>query len=136
MSQENVENVRRFITAFNRKDFDAAAEGLADDVVWTTFLAATEGTGSLHGPGAVRRSWREQAEAFAGQSFQVEALEFVELGPGTLLVPLRVSGRGAASGLEVDATYFAVLTFRRGKIVRVDSYADKDEALEAVGLRE
>jgi ketosteroid isomerase-like protein len=51
-------------------------------------------------------------------------------------VTVRMPGRGRGSGIEVEAHYYAVYTLGGGVIVRMDEYADRAEALEAVGLRE
>ena len=49
---------------------------------------------------------------------------------------VRVVGRGAGSGLPIDMDLAHVVTFRDGKIARVDVYYDRSEALGAVGLEE
>jgi ketosteroid isomerase-like protein len=38
-------------------------------------------------------------------------------------------------GVEVDARSYQVHTLREGKLVRMDEYMDRDEALEAAGLQ-
>ncbi len=45
-------------------------------------------------------------------------------------------GRGRGSGVEVDARFYDVYTLRNGKIVRVDEFAEREDALEAAGLSE
>jgi ketosteroid isomerase-like protein len=47
---------------------------------------------------------------------------------------VRVVGHGAGSGLAVDMDLAHVVTFRDGKIARVDVYYDRSEALKAAGL--
>jgi ketosteroid isomerase-like protein len=42
-----------------------------------------------------------------------------------------ISGRGAKSGIEVEARIAHVFTFRDDKILRVQSFEDRDEALRA-----
>jgi ketosteroid isomerase-like protein len=49
---------------------------------------------------------------------------------------VRVVGHGAGSGLPVDMRLAHVVTFRDGKITRLDVYYDRSEALRAVGLEE
>jgi ketosteroid isomerase-like protein len=44
--------------------------------------------------------------------------------------------RGRSSGVEVDYDYWAVFTFRDGKIVRTEWFEGRDAALEAAGLSE
>ena len=45
-------------------------------------------------------------------------------------------GRGRSSGVRVAERLYEVYTLRNGRIVRVDEFSDRAEALEAVGLRE
>jgi ketosteroid isomerase-like protein len=49
---------------------------------------------------------------------------------------VRFVGHGAGSGLPVEMEVAHVVTFRDGKIARVDEYYDRAEALEAAGLSE
>jgi ketosteroid isomerase-like protein len=51
-----------------------------------------------------------------------------------LLVEVRMTATGASSGLAVEQTGWQVLRFRDGKVIRVDGYGSRAEALEAVGL--
>jgi ketosteroid isomerase-like protein len=43
--------------------------------------------------------------------------------------------RGDA-GVEIDARFYDVYTLRDGKIVRMDQFTERSEALEAVALSE
>jgi hypothetical protein len=45
-------------------------------------------------------------------------------------------GRGRGSGVETDARFYGVYTVRDAKIVRMDEFTERSEALEAAGLRE
>lgn len=74
-----------------------------------------------------------QAEAF--DLFQVEPLEFIEAGD-RVVVPVRFGGRARHTGLEIDFSVVHVLTLRAERLLRIDIYGSKPEALEAVGLRE
>ena len=44
--------------------------------------------------------------------------------------------RGRTSGAEVELNYWVVITFREGRIVRDQWFADRAEAREAAGLSE
>jgi ketosteroid isomerase-like protein len=46
------------------------------------------------------------------------------------------AGRAKTSGVQTDIRYAVVYTLRDGKIVRGREYIDRDQALEALGLRE
>ena len=58
---------------------------------------------------------------------------FLDLGD-RVVVTVRLTARGRGSGIEVDARFYDVFTLRGGKIVRMDQFAERSEALEAVGL--
>jgi ketosteroid isomerase-like protein len=137
MSQKNVEAIKRGIDAFNRGDWDAALEEFADDAVWVAIFAPVTGERSLYGRDAIKQSWEAAAEVFGGGgTYRAEPLEFRDLGAGTVLVSLRLIGRGTASDVEIDTRFAQLWTLRQGKPVRVDSYADVAEALDAAGLSE
>ena len=53
-----------------------------------------------------------------------------------VVVTARHRGRGRESGVSVDARFYEIYSLRDGKIVRVDEFAERIEALEAAGLRE
>ena len=92
-------------------------------------------------PGAVhltgRPAVREWLVTFAEtwESFQIvpERIEAVE-GDRVLAVG-RISAKGRASGVEVDQLVGHVLTLRDGRIVRWDSYAAAEDAVEVTGGR-
>ena len=134
MSQENVDVVRRAYAAWNRRDFDEAAELLAPDIEWRmpsnlpdaeTWRSSEE---VMHGLGVFLESW---------DRLRVEVQEYIDAGDRVVAL-LRYSGRAALTGLELEgsAVDAAVWTLREGKVVKVEMYGDTSEALEAVGLRE
>jgi ketosteroid isomerase-like protein len=45
-------------------------------------------------------------------------------------------GEGKASRIEIEQEFFMLFTFQGGKIVRIESILERDQALEAAGLRE
>jgi ketosteroid isomerase-like protein len=62
---------------------------------------------------------------------------FIDAGHDRVLVFSREGGRGKESGAEVQTHLTAHLwTLRDGKAIRMQSYWERAEALEAVGLSE
>jgi len=53
-----------------------------------------------------------------------------------VLVLVRLHGRMAGTESEVEMISASVYLMRDGKVARVEHYANRAEALEAVGLRE
>ena len=136
MSQAHIDLIRRGFEAFNRGDWDAALEFVAEDVVWGAYLASMDGERAIFGHESLRRTWQAQRDDLGGDDFKVEARDIRDLGAGSLLVKLRVTGRGSASGVPVRLEYVQLWTMRGGLVVRLDNYASEADALEAAGLSE
>jgi ketosteroid isomerase-like protein len=135
MSQAHIDLIRRGFEAFNRGDWDAALEFVAEDVVWGAYLASMDGERAIFGHESLRRAWQAQRDDLGGEDFRVEARDIRDLGAGSLLVKLRVTGRGTASGVPVHLEYVQLWTMRGDIVVRLDNYASEAEVLEAAGLR-
>jgi ketosteroid isomerase-like protein len=133
MSETNVDLIKRGMALFNVKDWDGAIQFVAEDAVWRTYFGSLDGESSRYGRDAIKKSWVEAAEVFGAAAYRVEPKEFRDLGGGTVLVRVVLSGRGTASGADVEAEVVQLWTIREGLTVRVDSYATVAKALEAVG---
>ena len=135
MSQENVEIVRRLYTAFNQLDTESFRNVWADDAEWRPALI---GGGLLEGE--VYRGLDDVAEFLKVQeetweSVTADPLAIRDLGENVLAeVRLRAVGRG--SGVPVERITWTVFEIREDKIVAGRVYTVREEALEAVGLRE
>ncbi len=129
MSQENVEIVRRAFEAFNSSDFEAAARAFHPDI---EFVRAG-GQAPVRGVAALRE-WMKP-EAFEDQRF--ELLDLTVNG-NKILVGLRFTSRGAASGLPLETAPFAVYTMDDGLITRLEAFLPHEQidALKAAGLSE
>jgi uncharacterized protein len=128
MSQENVEVVREIWDAYSRGDFDQIRAHSDPAVV---MISVEEGP--LYGIEAVRKNQERWSEAWKDSETTVD--EVIGVGD-RVFVAARFRGRGRASGAEVQGRHFEVYTLRNGKVLRVDEYADREEALEAAGLSE
>ena len=132
MSQENVERLREVYQAFNAsKQVDGDA--LTPDVEFIQPDDIGGGEGVYHGREGFMRGVRELTETFA--DFHVEAEELFDLGQRVVAL-VRLRGRGRGSGVPIDAPFAHVVTFRGEQIAHFKAYEHRDEALEAVGLRE
>jgi ketosteroid isomerase-like protein len=132
MSQENVDKAREFIAAYNRRDFDAAIKDFDPEIEWV--LPARQQSDSGTGPEAALRFFEDIDETM--EELELKPQEFVD-GGDHVATRLRHRGRGKISGVEIDEElYHQVATFRNGRIVRMEYFADWDAALEAAGLRE
>jgi uncharacterized protein len=123
MSQ-NVEIVRRFL-AF---DIDEALTYADPGIVWNPIEESP-----TQGHDAVRASlarWKGEWD-----DYKLVPEEFVDRGD-RVVVTVRLRGRGRGSGVEIAARFYDVYTIRGGKIVRMDQFTERSEALEAVGRSE
>ena len=90
--------------------------------------------GAVYGNDAVLANYERWNEAW--EEGAETTLEEV-IGHGDrVFVKVRFQGRGRASGVEVDTRLYEVYTLRDGKVLRIDEYEHRAEALEAAGLRE
>jgi ketosteroid isomerase-like protein len=136
MSRENVEIVRGIYDALARRDAVSPFEVYAEDIVWdmsrlrTAFMYS--GGPVYRGHEGVRQSWREGLSAFG--EIDMTAEELIDAGDKVLaLVSERETGR--ASGVPVKNAHLAVWTLAAGKVTRVQMFDERDEALDAAGLR-
>ncbi len=138
MSRENVEIVRRLYDEWGEGRFDTALHLFDPDVEYTRSgteygLTALGLTGEWRGLEAMTRAALEWIQTF--DRLRVQAERFIEAGD-SVVVFTRHSGNAKESGLPIEAQFADVLTLRDGLVVRLDQYRDREEALEAVGLRE
>jgi ketosteroid isomerase-like protein len=129
MSQQNLDKIRDFIAAYNRRDLDAAVEDFDPEIAWV--LPARQSSDSCQGLDEVKHFWEGLDETF--EELRLEPQEFIDAGDH-VATRLRFYGRGKGSGAEIDEDmYHQVATFRGGTIVRMEYFAEWAEALEAVG---
>ena len=135
MSEENVEAFKRFSDANNRRDVEALLAELDADVEWqSAVLGSLGGEATVHrGHDGVREMLRDLYEAFS--EFRVEFSDVRDLGDRVFAAGRWVT-RGEESGVETTPPLASVVDFKDGKAIRVRSYLDPQEALEAAGLRE
>jgi uncharacterized protein len=133
MSQpdKDAEVVRRAWAALSQRDVETWLDCLDPKIEAVPFGAAMEGR-SYCGHGGVMEWWDDEVLQ-AYETFKVYPEEFREVG-GHLLVFGHWVARGKESGVELEVTATWVVDVRDGKIVRWQTYTDRDEALAAVGL--
>ena len=137
MSGENVENletVRRCLDALNRRDVDGYLACCTDDVELQTTLVALEG--AHEGRDGIRRFFADIQDSAPDFWLVLERVEVV--GPNRVLGFERGTASGRTSGvaLEEGIPFATVYDLAEGKIERIRVFADREQALEAVGLRE
>jgi ketosteroid isomerase-like protein len=126
MSQENVEIVRRFVfSVFSDRE---SMEEAHPDIVWSPVEAsASQGHDALR---ATLTRWESSWD-----DYEWTSEEFLDLGD-RVVATVHFRGRGRGSGIETEARFYEVYTVRDGKIIRMDEYTEREDALEAAGLSE
>ena len=134
MSQWNVDVVRRIYDAAARRDDVIPFEVYAEDIIWdmsNSRRALLAMAPVYHGHEGVRQYWRENLFAFGEIDFEVE--ELIDAGDQVLAV-IREREVGRASGVPVETTHLAVYTLRGSKVIQMQVFDDRQQALEAAGL--
>lgn len=113
------------------RDREAFAQDAHPDVEWIP--DARVGEGPVRGLEDVIRFFTTRAEMFGELHTEPERLW--DKGD-QVLVFLRVTGSGQASGAGFEIRIAHLWTIRDGLVVRGEGFGDRDEALEVAGLRE
>jgi ketosteroid isomerase-like protein len=136
MSEENVEVVRRAYEAFNRGGPKSViSEGLwSPELVWDFSPSGIPGLGVYSGFDEIRKFFENDwFAAFPFEEWEVVVDELIDNG-NQVIAMSRQRGRGGTSGAEAELEQAFIVTVRDGEIVRIESYLDRDTALEAAGL--
>jgi ketosteroid isomerase-like protein len=135
MAQENAEVFKRAFDAINRRDAEALLSELDPEIEWhSAILMAMGGNQTVYrGHEGVREWLRDLYETLS--EFHAEYPEIRDLGDQTVALGV-VRGRGTASEAEIQSPHGTVAEFKNGKAIRVRTYLDPKEALEAAGLPE
>jgi ketosteroid isomerase-like protein len=131
MSRENVETARRILEAWAGGDFATGVPAFAPHAVLVVSPDFGE-WGVFVGEDQIREYTLRFMEQY--EQVTIEPTGFREVGD-TVLVSVVQRGEGRASGIDMSLPYFVLITFRGGKIVRMESILDESEARDAVGLR-
>jgi ketosteroid isomerase-like protein len=138
MSQENVEIVRRSFEVFNRGGAEAVISGgfWSPELVWDASPSGIPGLGVYRGYDEVRSFFEDDwFQAFPFEEWEIEVDELIDNGDQVIAMS-RQRGRGATSGVGAELELAQIATLRDGEIVRIESYLDREKALEAAGVRE
>ncbi|MGI9020498.1 MAG: nuclear transport factor 2 family protein [Solirubrobacterales bacterium] len=133
MSEENVvELARELFADWAKGNFGTTLDAMAPHAV----LIVREGfiESGVH-VGADQIG--EYTRGFMGQydSMVIEASDLQANGD-TVFARVVQRGDGKASGIEMEMAYFMLISYRAGKIIRMESVIEEAEALEAAGLSE
>jgi ketosteroid isomerase-like protein len=131
MSQENVEIVR---TMYRPGDpsrfFELLHEGVQVDVSKAPLLP--DHPDLFGGKEAALSFYRDYWGTW--DKYVLEPVEIVDAGQDRVLVVQDERGIGRGSRAPFESRWAVLYTMRRGKIVRIEHFSERTEALEAAGL--
>ncbi len=125
MTENRSQVIRRQFDALNRRDMEDAVEPFHAEIEWHPAREDPDAR-THYGPAGLTRFWNQWIDSF--DDIAVEAEEIVEEGDA-VLVCNHYTGHGTASGALVDDRVYQVYRFLAGKILRVDEFYDREEAL-------
>jgi ketosteroid isomerase-like protein len=134
MSQENVEIVRRVVEAFNEGGMGSDATlGFFDADAVFEEPPEQPGPRVAHGPESLGRMFTQFDEAWEEHQSRPDEIREIDDERVLLLSLEHFRGR---DGIELDQPAWTIFTLRGGKIVRMQPFWDRVNALEAAGLSE
>jgi ketosteroid isomerase-like protein len=125
VTEANVEALQRGYEALNRGDVSLVLELLDPDLEWHEPGDSPE-AGTHHGRDSFERFFRSWIDSF--DEFRVEPEQVVQRG-NDLVAVVRQSGRGRASGVEIEIRLAHIWTVEDGRAMRWEAVANPDDAL-------
>jgi ketosteroid isomerase-like protein len=132
MSEENIAAVRGVYERFSEGDFRATLD-VVDPLVLFVVGGGFPEAGTYLGVESLAEYTREFLEPWA--RITIEAEEITGAGD-SVVAAVRQRGVGSESGAATEFRYFQVWSFRGGKVIRLENFRGRGEALEAAGVRE
>jgi ketosteroid isomerase-like protein len=132
MSQENVEIIRRGFETWEQADLEAHLRLVHEDIVCSR-VAPLINPKTYHGLEGYLEFARDWIAPYDDLRFLPN--EYIDAGD-RVLVEVPQEGRLAGSNQVVRGTFWFLMTLQDGKLIRMEIYGERDQALEAVGLRE
>ena len=125
-----------FYDAMNAGDFDGAAEYLHRDIeIHPALGGVMDIGGSYCGRDEARQLMETITEGVERIEIGIEPQAVIEVA-GSRLIRVESWHPRGRQGMETEAVFTHVYTFRDGLILRIEGFRDKAEALEAAGLSE
>jgi ketosteroid isomerase-like protein len=133
MSQQNVELVRSSFEALARGDFGSAFSSYDPSMEWCT--AADEPDQQTHrGIAELEALVESLAEPWVDRFGDTTTFEGFIDGGDWVVVPWSAQVRGRGSGISIEISETYAVRVHNARIVRVEEYRTKEQALAAVGL--
>ena len=126
------EILERFQEGFewwNCGQLDLMQDQYAEDAEFDLSAVFTDTT-PYRGHESLRRQWEDMAQTWEG--LRMDPSEAFDVGRGRFVVDVRLWGRGARSGVEIDQRFACLYTLRPtdDKVVRFQLFPDIQAAIE------
>ena len=130
MTEEYVERLRQAYEAFHEGGVEAILDRVSPDFEVRDRESAPDRSTLVGGEG-IMELVRLNMEVF--DELELEPIEFIDRGD-TVVVVLRMRVRGRSSGVAVDSETVHAWEFSEGRATRMQVYADRQRALDTLGL--
>ncbi len=129
MSSDHVAVVRRFVDAFNRRDFDALVADLGPEVELHEWPEAP-GAQSYRGPDGLRRAIDNWFESWEWMQIEVED---VREAPDRVMATFDQCAQGRGSEAQVELRTYNVWSFEDGTVREIRLFTEREPALAVFG---
>ncbi len=131
MTENNLEIIRRGYAALAEQGVEGVIAFTHPEFETTTPSSLASEPDTYRGHEGVRRYWGSFGDAMDELYF--EGLEFMAVGE-KVVVETKLHARGRTTGIETAQRAFLVWTLRDGLVTRLDTFPEREQALEAAGL--
>ncbi len=124
--------VRSMLATLNESGVEAALDQIHPDFEGVTPPELSPEPDTYRGHEGIRRYFA----GFEGVMDEVrwEADELMEAPNDRVVAGIRLLTRSVATGLELELPVWQVCTVRDGKVLRIEGFAEREDALRAAGL--
>ncbi len=124
--------VRSMLETLNERGVEAAMDQIHPDFEGVTPPELSPEPDTYRGHEGIRRYFA----GFEGVMDEVrwEADELMEAPNDRVVAGIRLLTRSVATGLELELPVWQVCTVRDGKVLRIEGFAEREDALRAAGL--
>jgi ketosteroid isomerase-like protein len=132
VSRQDLELVRSMLDTLNESGVEAALDRIHPDFEGITPPELSPEPDTYHGHEGIRRYFA----GFEGVMDEVrwEADELMEAPDERVVAGIRLVTRSVATGLELELPVWQLCTVRDGKVLRIEGFAKREDALRAAGL--
>lgn len=132
MTESDLQLVRRLFAAFETGDIEAVIDLFSDDFVLVVPPSLSAEPDTYEGRDGARRYMAAFDGVVDDVRFRAEELHAEG---GCVLALVKVTGRGAASGLPVEMRAASVIRVTDGEVTGIESHPDLATAREALARR-